>query len=322
MTPRTLKIALGKYGVTQALHDGSVRPDGLNLEFAQVEPITAAMRRMVRGLEFDVCEMAFATYLCARALGHPITALPIFLTRNFHHWAAFHNVNAGIRTPKNLEGRTVAVNRGYTVTTGLWVRGILQDEYGVDLDRITWMPTDEEHVAEYRAPPNVDTRWRGKTVAALLAGRCDAAIGDVRADSETIKPLIVDAGAAGFAWFRRTGIYPINHGVVIRTALLEQAPWIAEALFDAFEASKAAYLSRLSAGGDSSPADAAARALGAVVGDPFPFGVEANRKALEAMVRFAVEQRVIPKPLGIEELFAPGTLDRCQRGSSPPPTPS
>jgi 4,5-dihydroxyphthalate decarboxylase len=308
MTARKLTIAIVKYGVTHALHDGTVRPDGLNLNFAQVEPITAAMRRMVRGLDFDVCEMAFTTYLCAKALGHPITALPVFLTRNFHHWAAFHNVKAGIKAPKDLEGRTVAVNRGYTVTTGLWVRGILQSEYGVDLDRITWAPTDEEHVAEYRAPPNVDYRWRGKSMAELLSGPCDAAIGDVRVDSDAIKPLIADARAAGFAWFRKTGIYPINHGVVIKTATLEGAPWIAEALFDAFKAAKAAYLSRLSASGGSPPADAAARELGAVVGDPFPFGVEANRKTLEAMARFAVEQRVIPKPLGIEDLFAPGTL--------------
>ncbi len=313
MTARALTVAIGRYGLTQALHDGTARPDGVDLNFAQVEPITAAMRRMVRGLEFDVCEMAFTTYLCAKALGHPITALPVFLTRNFHHWAAFHNVRAGIKTPKDLEGRTVAVNRGYTVTTGLWVRGILQSEYGVDLDRITWAPTDEEHVAEYQAPHNVDHRWRGKPMAELLSGPCDAAIGDVRVDLETIKPLIPDARAAGFAWFRKTGIYPINHGVVIKTAALEAAPWIAEALFAAFTASKAAYLSRLKAGGDASPADAAARDLGAVVGDPFPLGVEANRKALEAIVEFAFDQRVIPKPLGMEELFTPSTLTGRQQ---------
>ena len=308
MTARSLTIAIGRYGLTQALHDGSVRPDGLDLRFAQVEPITAAMRRMVRGLEFDVCEMAFTTYLCAKALGHPITALPVFLTRNFHHWAAFHNVSAGIKSPRDLEGRTVAVNRGYTVTTNLWARGILQHEYGVDLDRITWAPTDEEHVAEYQAPRNVDLRWRGKPMAELLSGPCDAAIGDVRVDSDEIKPLIPDARAAGFAWFRKTGIYPINHGVVIKTAIVDEAPRIAEALFAAFKASKAAYLSRLKAGGDSSPADTAARELAAVVGDPFPFGIEANRKALEAITQFAFEQRVTSKKLNVEALFAPGTL--------------
>lgn len=308
MTVRALTIAIGKYGLTQALHDGSVRAAGLDLSFAPVEPITAAMRRMVRGLEFDVCEMAFATYLCAKALGQPITALPVFLTRNFHHWAAFHRVDAGIKTPKDLEGRTVAVNRGYTVTTGLWVRGILQSEYGVDLDRITWAPTDEEHVAEYRAPGNVDYRWRGKSMAELLSGPCDAAIGDVRAGSAAVKPLIPDARTAGFAYFRRTGIYPINHGVVIKTAVLDDAPWIAEALFVAFNKSKDAYLARLEQGGEASPADKAALELGAVVGDPFPFGADPNRKALEAMVRFAVEQRVIPAKIEVEDLFAPGAL--------------
>ena len=130
------------------------------------------------------------------------------------------------------------------------MRGILQSEYGVDLDRITWVPTDEEHVAEFRAPRNVDYRWRGKPMAELLSGPCDAAIGDVRVQLDAIKPLIPDARVAGFAWFRKTGIYPINHGVVIKAAALEAAPWIADALFDAFKASKAAYLSRLKAGGD------------------------------------------------------------------------
>jgi 4,5-dihydroxyphthalate decarboxylase len=305
---RKLTIAVGRYGLTQALHDGSVRPDGVDLNFAQVEPITAAMRRMVRGLEFDVCELAFTTYLCAKALGHPIIALPIFLTRKFHHAAVFHNVKSGIKAPKDLEGRTVAVNRGYTVTTNLWARGILQHEYDVDLDRITWAPTDDEHVAEYQAPPNVDIRWRGKPMAELLSGPCDAAIGDVRVDSDAIRPLIPDARAAGFAWFRKTGIYPINHGVVIKTALLDEAPGIAEALFAAFKASKALYLARLNEGGEPSPADAAVRELGAVVGDLFPFGIAANRKALEAIVQFAFEQRVTPKKLNVEELFAPGSL--------------
>jgi 4,5-dihydroxyphthalate decarboxylase len=306
---RQLTIAVGKYGLTQALHDGSVRPDGLALDFAPVEPITAAMRRMVRALDFDVCEMAFTTYLCAKALGAPIIALPVFLTRNFHHWAACRTVDGSVRTPKDIEGRTVAVNRGYTVTTGLWVRGILQHEYGVDLDRVTWMATDEEHVATYRAPASVNYGGRGKTAAELLLSRaCDAAIGDVKTDSPKIVPLIADAREAGFAWFRKTGIYPINHGVVIRSALLDEIPDVARRLTDAFAASKAAYLKHLA--GDDTAGGKAARALAAVVGDPFPFGVAPNRPALEAIVRFAVEQHVIPRACEIENLFASTALSR------------
>jgi 4,5-dihydroxyphthalate decarboxylase len=298
---KRLSIALGKYGLTRALHDGGIRPDGVDLDFAQVEPITAAMRRMVRTLDFDICEMAFTTYLCARALGAPIIALPVFVTRNFHHWAAFRTADGPVKAPRDLEGRTVAVNRGYTVTTGLWVRGVLQHEYGVDLDRVTWAATDEEHVATYRAPKNVRYEPKGKSAAdLLLSGAYAAAIGDAKSDSPDIQPLIPNAREAGFAWFRKTGIYPINHGVVVKTALLDEMPHLAQRLTEAFAAAKAAY----HLAEDETPAGKTARANAAVVGDPFPFGIDANRKALEAVVKFAVEQHVMPTAYAVKDLFA------------------
>ncbi len=309
-----LKIALGNYGLTKPLKDGSVRAGGLELEYVPVEAIVPAMRRMVRGLEFDICEMAFTTYLCAKAYGKPITAIPVFLTRNFHHWAIFYNVNSGIKKPKDLEGRTVGVNRGYTVTTGLWARGILQSEYDVDLRKITWAPTDEEHVAEYKAPANVDLSCRGRPLAELLiSGEIPAAVGDVRVDSPDVRPLIPDARNAGFAYFRKTGVYPINHGLVVKDSLLKANPGLGKGLFDAFRAAKKIYMARLDAGENLSAADETALALKRVVGDPFPFGVSnpngPNRKALETMIGFAVDQQVIPKKFSVEELFAPGTLD-------------
>ena len=306
---RRLSIAIGNYGLTKALKDGTVKPPRLDLDYVEIEPVTKAMRRMVRGMEFDICEMAFTTYLCAKALGAEFTAIPVFLTRNFHHWAAFHNVKAGIRDPKDLEGRRVAVNRGYTVTTGLWVRGILKSEYGVDLGKVTWVPTDDEHVATYRAyPPNVDLSSIGKPMGELLlSGNCDAAIGDVKVDSPDIKPLIPNAREAGFAWFRKTGIYPLNHGLVVKDALLREHPELALDLFAAFKAAKTAYLARLDTA--PTPADDTVRALRQVVGeDPFPFGIAANRKALETIVDFAVDQQVIPRPLTPEQLFAGNTL--------------
>jgi NMT1/THI5 like protein len=305
-----LKTAIGNYGVTRALKDGGARPARVRLEQIEVSPITAAMRRMVRTLEFDVCEMAFTTYLCAVALGKPIVAIPVFVTRNFHHWAIFKNAKSGIQVPKDLEGRVVGVNRGYTVTTGLWARGMLQDEYGVDLSRITWAPTDDEHVAEYKAPAGVDYSFRGRPLGDLLAsGEIAAAVGDIRSDSPDIRPLIPDARSAGFEYFRKTGVYPINHGIVLRSSLLKDEPGAARELFDAFKASKAAYLARLREGRDLSPADQSALDLARVVGgDPFPFGVRANRRALETMVRFAFEQRVIPRALDVDALFAPDTL--------------
>lgn len=305
---RTLTIAIGNYGLTKPLKDGSVRLGDLKFDFIQVNPIVAAMRRMVRGLEFDVCEMAFTTYLCAKAYGKPIAAIPVFLTRNFHHRAVFYNVNSGIKKPKDLEGRIVGVNRGYTVTTGLWARGILQTEYGVDLNKITWAPTDDEHVAEYKAPSNVDYAHRGEAIAdLLLSGKIGAAVGDIRVDSPDIQPLIPDAPSAGFAYFRKTGVYPMNHGLVVKDSLLKGDPGLAQEIFRAFQAAKKMYLAHLDDAENLSPADETAIVLKQVVGDPFPFGIEANRKAIETIVHFAVDQQVIPKQFNAEELFAPGT---------------
>lgn len=309
-----LTIAIGNYGLTKPLKDGSVQSGDWNLEYIQIDPIVAAMRRMVRSLEFDICEMAFTTYLCAKAYGKPITAIPVFLTRNFHHWAIFYNVKSGIKNPKDLEGRTVAVNRGYTVTTGLWARGILQSEYGVDLTKITWAPTGDEHVAEYEAPANVDDSYRGKSIAELLlSGKIAAAVGDVRVNSPDIQPLIPDARDAGFAYFRKTGVYPINHGLVIKDSVLKAEPALAQKLFSAFQAAKKIYLAHLEADKDLSPADQTAVALERVVGDPFPFGIAdrngPNRKAIDTLVEFAVDQQVIPKKFAVEELFAPETLN-------------
>jgi 4,5-dihydroxyphthalate decarboxylase len=307
---RPLTIAVGNPGLTKSLKDGSTPCGRLTLNFIQVDPIIAAMRRMVRDLEFDICEMALSTYLCARCYGKPFTAIPVFPARNFHHRAVFFNIHSGIKGPKDLEGRTVGVHRGYTVTTGLWARGILQTDYGVDLQRITWAATGDEHVAEYQAPANVNYSYKGKAVADLLiSGEIGAAVGDIRVDSPDVKSLIPDARNAGIAYFQKTGIYPVNHCVVIKNEILDAEPWVAEELFNAFKNAKSSYLAWLDKGLDLSPADEAAIGLGrAVGGDPFPFGVNANRKALEAIVQFAFEQQVIPKIPSLEELFTPNTL--------------
>jgi ABC-type nitrate/sulfonate/bicarbonate transport system substrate-binding protein len=301
-----LTIALGNYGLTRPLKGGQVASDRLPLNYAPIEQIVPAMRRMCRSLEYDICEMAFTTYVCARAFNKPFTAIPVFVTRNFHHWAIFYNEKSGIRKPKDLEGRKVGVNRGYTVTTGLWARGILQTEYGVDLNKITWIPTDDEHVAEFKGPPNVDYRHRGKPMRELLlSGEVDAALGEVGVDAPEIKPLIPDARNAAFDYFRRTGIYPINHGIVVKNTLLEENPWIASELARMFEAAKAIYLKDLQGSAGVSSWDKAAADNAAVVGDPFPFGIENNRKALEAITQFALDQRMVPRKFSVEELFAP-----------------
>lgn len=300
-----LTIALGNYGLTKPIKRAGVDFGPLNLKFVEVEQIVPMMRRMCRGLEFDICEMAFTTYVCARAAGLPFTAIPLFVTRNFHHWAIFYNEKSGIRTPKDLEGRKVGVNRGYTVTTGLWARGILQSEYGVDLDKVTWVPTDDEHVLGFTYPANVDTSYRGKPMKELLlSGVVDAALGEVGVEAPEIKPLIPDAQNAAFGYFRKTGIYPINHGVVVKNSVLKDNPGIADELTRAFEIAKAEYVKNLK-GNEMTSWDRAATVNATVVGDPFPFGIEKNRKALEAITQFAFDQKVIPRKYSVEELFAP-----------------
>ena len=303
---QALATALGNYGITKPLKAGLAAPRQFKPQYVEVKDIVPFMRRMCRGLEFDICEMAFTTYLCARAAGLPFTAVPVFVTRNFHHWAITINTKSGIKQPKDLEGRIVGVNRGYTVTTGLWARGILQSEYGVDLNKVTFVPTDDEHVTQFVAPSNVDyARFRGRSLAELLLNQeIDAAIGEIKADSPDLKPLIPDAREAAFAYFRRTGVYPINHGLVVKNSLLKNEPWLADDLLHAFEAAKAIYLKDLKGHAGLSSWDKAAADNAAVVGDPFPLGIEQNRKALETMTQFAVDQHMTPRRFSVEELFA------------------
>lgn len=303
-----LKTAIATYPHTQGLKDGTVEVPGVQFEFVEISPIIGAFRRMCRALEFDLCEMAITTYLAAKAYDKPFTALPVFVVRHFHHAPIVYNTQSGVKEPRDLEGKKVGV-RAYTVTTGVWARGILATEYGVDLDKITWVVVDEEHVQEYRKPGNVEERPKGNLAEMLIAGELAAAIGVGKVDSPDIKPLIADAAAAEAAWYRKTGIYPINHTVVVKDALLRSDPSLAPRLFAGFEAAKAQFLKKLDEGGEL-PADAAALAKRrSIVGDdPLPNGVARNRKALEAIVRFAHEQKILPRVIEPEEMFAENTL--------------
>jgi len=308
MTKR-LKTALGVRGHTQPLIDGVVRPRTFEFEFEDVPVIIKAFRRMLRDLEFDICELAMTTYLCARAHGKAFTAIPVFPMRAFHHGAIVYNTKSGVRTPKDLEGRKVGVNRGYTVTTGVWARGILQHEYGVDLGKVTWVLSGDEHVAEFRPPANVVPIEPGKKMEdMLIAGELAAAIG-VQVDSPDVTPLIANAREAGFEALRRSGHYPINHTVVIRNDQLTARPDLAADLFDAFARAKAIYLERLRAGqvDAASPTDQVFRRVIEMTGDPLPYGIESNRGALESIVRYSVEQGILPRIVPIEELFPPST---------------
>ena len=306
-----LKAVTRTQGNNQALKDGTVKPGGGHeFDFLEVDPLIDAFRRMVRGLEFDVSEMALTTYITAREHEKKMTALPIFLVRAFHHGAILHNVNSGIRTPKDLEGKRVGVNRGYTVTTGVWARSVLQNEYGVDLKKITWVLSGDEHVAEFRPPANVVPLEKGRKMADLLAsGELPAAI-NVETDSPDVKPLIPDAKEAGFAALKSRGHYPINHTVVVRDELLAAHPDLAPRVFEAFAQAKRLYVERLRAGKIEKPtaADEVHRRVMQITGgDPLPYGIEPNRRTLEELIASARDQGILSRAPAIEELFASST---------------
>jgi 4,5-dihydroxyphthalate decarboxylase len=299
-------------GATRALKDGTVNPAGWTLNFEEVPVLVQAFRRMVRGLEFDVTEMAFTTYLVAKAHGKPFTALPVFLVRDFHHGAVLRGARSGDLAPTDLEGRRVGVNRGYTVTTGVWARGILADEYGVDLSRVTWVLSGDEHVAEYVPPPNVVPAGPGADMPALVAsGELAAGIG-VPADRPDLVPLIPDAAEAGYRALRERGLYPINHLVVVKDELLAAHPGLAADLFAAYAAAKNRYTAALANGAvtDPGPADRMYQRVAQITGaDPMPYGIAPNRAMIDLLVRYAVDQRILARPVAAEEIFAAGTHD-------------
>jgi 4,5-dihydroxyphthalate decarboxylase len=312
MADLRLKTVTRTQGSNQALKDGTVAPAGAVFEFEEVPVLIHAFRRMVRELAYDVCEMAITTYLCAREHGKRFTALPIPLVRGFHHGAIVHNTSSGVREPKDLEGRRVGVNRGYTVTTGVWARGILQDEHGVDLSRVTWVLSGDEHVAEYRPPANVVPAEPGRDLAEMLASGELAAAVNLQVDHADVAPLIPGATEAGFEALRRRGLYPINHLVVVKDELLDAHPDLAVSIFQAFAEAKRRYLERLRGDEIAAPTatDVMYRRVMRITGrDPLPYGIEPNRAVLETLVRYAVDQRILQRPVTVESLFPSSTHD-------------
>jgi len=305
-----LRTVTRTQGNNKALKDGTVKPRTCELEFVEVDPLIDAFRRMVRGLEFDVSEMAMTTYITARAHGKRLTGLPIFLVRAFHHGAIVYNTKSGIKTPKDLEGRKVGVNRGYTVTTGLWARGVLQHQYGVDLNTITWVLSGDEHVAEYRPPSNVIPIEKGQKMADLVAsGELPAAIG-VEVESPDVRPLIANAADAGIEALRSRGHYPINHLIVVRDELLDAHADLAPDIFNAFTEAKRLYVQRLQGGQIENPTrvdDLHQRVMEITGRDPLPYGIAPNRQVLEEIIQYALEQRILVRPVTVEELFPGNT---------------
>ena len=320
MTQPRLKIAVAIYGHTKDVKSGTAAIAGVEPDFVEVVPIIGAFRRMVRDVEFDVCEMAPTTYMIARALGAPFIALPIFLMRRFHHGGFVVRPDSGIKQPKDLEGKQVGV-RAYSVTTGVWTRGIFVNEYGLDSSKVTWVVDDEEHVTSLKLPPNVVHAPDGKSLASMMAsgelqagfsgpagiGRAGPPTGawEQRAQASTVAypELIANAPDVEAQWFRRTGIYPIHGLVVIKTDVLAQHPGVARSLFDAFLKAKNAYVARLKTGEGDSADDVKYRKLMALMSDPLPYGMAANRASIEALVTYSLQQKLIPSRPQLDQVF-------------------
>jgi 4,5-dihydroxyphthalate decarboxylase len=317
--PVRLKTAIATYGHTAALKEGRVQIPDVALDLVEVTPIIAAFRRMVRNIEFDVCEMAPTTYMIARALGAPYIALPVFVMRRFHHTGLVCRPDSGIHAPTDLHGKKVGV-RAWSVTTGVWTRGILVNEYALDSAKVTWVVDDEEHVTELRLPPNVVHAPEGRSLRALMADgeiqagfTGNAGIGREGSPQGGWRPaptppecyeLFPDGPKLEAEWFQRTGIYPIHGLIVIKERFLADHPWLAKSLFAGFVASKRQYLERLKSGALSGADDKKYREFMPIVGDdPLPYGVKANLPSIEAMITYAVQQELMPRRLPIDKLF-------------------
>jgi 4,5-dihydroxyphthalate decarboxylase len=282
----SVKTLLGDYPVTLPLKKGEVRSPSVSFDFADVKAPSAAFKRVVRNLEFDCAELAIVTFLMAKAHGKPLVLLPAVVMARFQHPHIVYNAERGPLAPADLAGRRVGT-RSYTVTTSTWLRGILANDYGVDLDRVKWVTFEEAHVAEFRDPPSVERAPEGKAlVAMLLAGEIDAAILPAVPDDPRLKPLISDPKAAAEAWRKKYGALQINHMVVVKDSLSKSEPEAVREIYRLLAESKKA--AKLPKPGEF---------------DTNPFGLEANRRSLEVVIDTVYQQRMIPRRFAVEELF-------------------
>ena len=279
-----LRAVLGDYPHTKALKSGAVHSDLVEFEFVPFSPTNAAFKPMVREQKFDVCEMAIVTYLMAKAHGKPLVLLPATMLGRFAHAYAIYNSERGAIGPAELGGKRVGI-RSFTTTTGAWIRGILANDHGVDLDGIRWVTFEDPHVAEYvdtteRAPPG-----RG-IIDMLTDGELDAVLGELSPNPK-LKPLFSDPVAAAKTWHAKHALVPVNHLVVVTEALAGSRPDVVAEVYRMLQESKAK-----------------AGAVEAI--DPVPFGIDANRRSLELIIDYAAQQKLIPERYRVADLF--GTL--------------
>ena len=275
-----LRAVLGDHPHTRVIKGGAIASDLVDLEFVPFSPTNTAFKPMVREQQFDVCEMAIVTYLMAKAWKKPITLLPAAMLGRYQHAFAVCNADKGPMTPASLAGKRVGI-RSFTTTTGAWIRGILSNDYGVDLDSIHWVTFEDPHVAEY-----VDTTERapaGRNIMHMLtAGELDAVLGELPSEAKH-KSLFADPDAEAQAWCRKQGTVPVNHLIVVTQALADSRPDVVREVYRMLKASKAM----------AAPATP----------DFVPFGIEANRRSLELITGYAAQQKLIPERYRIDDLF-------------------
>ncbi len=280
----TLRVNLSEYAVTKALLDGRVSSDIVKLDFCGPTPAHNGFKAMVRENAFDAGELAIVTFLQAKAYGKPYVLLPAPISGRFQHHCAGYNSDFGHLDPKDIEGKRVGV-RTYTQTTALWIRGILRHEYGVDLDKVTWMTLGDGHLAEYTDPANTERLPKGASIPQMmLDGELAAALlGEDMPKDPRVRTLVPGAHAAAKDWFAREGVVPVNHFFVVHEELSRQRPDIVRELY------------RMLAEGREQ-----AESIPAIFP---PLGLEANRKGLQLAIDWALDQKIIPRRLAVEELF-------------------
>jgi 4,5-dihydroxyphthalate decarboxylase len=284
--PVVLHSLLGNHPNTKALKSGAVSSPLVTFDYFEVKVANTQFKAMVREAKYDFGELAIVTFLQAKHYGKPYVLLPATIVGRNQHHTIFYNADRDALTPRDLNGKRVGV-RAYTQTTGAWVRGFLSEDYGIDLNSVTWVTFEDPHVAEYRDPAYVQRAPEGKALKQmLLDGEIDAAIlGDV-AEEGPLKHLIPDHEAAGREWARAHGGVPINHLAVIREEIVKSRPDVVREVYRVLKESR----------------EAAALPTGA--DDPLRFGIGAIRQSLEQINAYAMRQKLIPRAFSADELFA------------------
>lgn len=280
-----LRTNLADYPVTMALKEGRVSTPLVEFDYCGPKTAHDGFKAMIRENRFDAGELAIVTYLQAKSFGKPYALLPLPISGRFQHHCIGFNIEHGELKPKDIEGRRVGV-RSYTQTTGLWVRGILQHEYGVDLNKVTWLTLDDAHLSEHRDPDNCLRLPKGSSIPQMmLDGEIAAAIlGNDMPKDPRVRTLIPDPHGAAKQWYKREHTIPINHMFVVHQDIVKARPDVVKEIYRVITESRAL---------------APAKDLETIP----PLGVEANRKGLEMAIDWSFEQKIIPRRLSVDELF-------------------